>query len=157
MNPATGPPAKLAVVVLRPRRARQVIYPVAALVVAAMVLGALIAPSTGPTPFRLLDRLAIIALGLAVAAALTRLAAVRVVTGPGGIEVVNILRRTPLAWAQVVNVRLSRDDPWVMLDLSDGESLAAMGIQQADGAYGIEQARLLARLVREHSRTERDD
>jgi len=134
-----------------------VIYPVAAVVVAGMVLGAVIAPSTGPTPFGLLDRLAVVALGLIIAAGLIRLAAVRVVTGPAGVEVVNIVRRTRLDWAQVVNVRLSRDDPWVMLDLSDGESLAAMGIQQADGAYGLAQAHELARLVREHSRTERDD
>jgi len=142
---------------MRPRRARQVIYPVAAVVVAAMIFGAVIVPGGGPTPFALLDRLAVVALGLVIAAGLHRLAAVRVVTGPAGIEVVNIVGRTRLAWAQVVNVRLSRDDPWVMLDLSDGESLAAMGIQQADGAYGVEQARELARLVREHSRTERDD
>ena len=145
------------VVVLRPRRARQVIYPVAVLVVAAMVVGAIMAPSTGPTPFALIDRIAVVVLGLVIAAGLHRLASVRVVTGPAGIEVVNIVKRTSLAWAQVVNVRLSRDDPWVMLDLSDGESLAAMGIQQADGVRGIEQARLLARLVREHSRTERND
>jgi len=145
------------VVVFRPRRARQVIYPVAALVVAAMVGGAIVVPSTGPTPFALLDRIAVVALGLVIAAGLHRLAAVRVVAGPDGIEVVNIARRTRLAWAQVVTVRLSRDDPWVMLDLSDGESLAAMGIQQADGAYGVEQARVLARLLKEHSHTDRDD
>ena len=145
------------VVVFRPRRARQVIYPVAAAVVAAMVVGAIVVPSTGPTPFALPDRIAVVVLGLVIAAGLHRLAAVRVVTGPDGIEVVNIARRTRLAWAQVVNVRLSRDDPWVMLDLSDGESLAAMGIQQADGAYGVQQARMLARLLKEHSHTDRDD
>ena len=117
------------IVVLRPRRARLVIYPVAVLVVAVMALGAVIAPDAGPTPFRLLDRLMVVGLGLVIDAGLHRLAAVRVVTGPAGVEVVNILRRTRLAWAQIVNVRLSRDDPWVMLDLSDGESLAAMGIQ----------------------------
>ena len=145
------------VVVLRPRRARQVIYPVAAVVVAALAIGAMVAPSTGPMPFAVLDRIALVVLGLVIAAGLHRLAAVRVVAGPAGIEVVNIVRRTRLAWAQVVSVRLSRDDPWVMLDLSDGESLPAMGIQQADGAYGVEQARRLARLVNEHSRTARDD
>jgi Bacterial PH domain len=145
------------VVVLRPRRARQVIYPVAVAVVAVLALGAVVVPSTGPMPFAPLDRVALVAFGLLIAAGLHRLAAVRVVTGPAGIEVVNIVRRTRLAWAQVVQVRLSRDDPWVMLDLSDGQSLAAMAIQQADGPYAVEQARLLARLVREHSRTERDD
>ena len=145
------------VVVFRPRRARQVIYPVAVVLVAAMVVGAIVVPGTGPTSFALLDRIAVVALGLVIAAGLHRLAAVRVVTGPAGVEVVNIARRTRLAWAQIVNVRLSRDDPWVMIDLADGESLAAMGIQQADGAYGLEQARVLARLVEEHSRTERDD
>jgi hypothetical protein len=150
-------PVNEGAVVFRPRRARQVIYPVAVVVVAAMVLGAVIAPDTGPTPFALLDRLAVVGLGLVIAAGLHRLAAVRVVAGPAGLEVVNIVRRTPLAWAQVVSVRMARDDPWVMLDLSDGQSLAAMGIQQADGAYGIDQARRLARLVAEHSHTERDD
>ena len=143
--------------VLRPRRARQVIYPVAIVVVTALAFGAVVVPSTGPTPFAVLDRIALVVLGLLIAAGLHRLAAVRVVTSPTGIEVVNIVKRTRLAWAQVVDVRLSRDDPWVMLDLSDGQSLAAMAIQQADGPYAVEQARLLARLVREHSRTDRDD
>lgn len=149
----TGPET----VVLRPRRARQVIYPVAAVVVAALTLGAIVLPASGPGAFGLVDRVGMVLLGLGIAYLMHRLAAVRVVLRPGGLEVVNLVRRTRLAWAQVVGVRLSRDDPWVLLDLSDGETLPVMGIQQADGEHAREHARQLSRRVVEGSRTTRDD
>jgi hypothetical protein len=143
--------------VFRPRRARLVIYPMAAVFVAAMTVGALTLPSSGGMGFDTPSRVALVGLGLVVAYALHRLADVRAVATPGGLEVVNLVRRTSLEWAQVVDVRLSRDDPWVMLDLSDGETLAVMGIQKSDGERGLDQARSLARLVAEHTRTERND
>jgi hypothetical protein len=143
--------------VFRPLRARLVVYPVAALVLAAMVSGAVVLPVQGSMGFAVADRVALVGLGLVIAYALHRLADTRAVATDAGLEVVNIVRRTQLEWAQVVDVRLSRDDPWVLLDISDGETLAVMGIQKADGERGLEQARELARMVAEHTRTDRDD
>ena len=47
--------------------------------------------------------------------------------------------------------------PWVQLDLSDGDTLAVMGIQRADGAFADAEARRLATLVAMHTATPRDD
>jgi hypothetical protein len=52
----------------------------------------------------------------------------------------------------VVGVRLLRDDPWMLLDLSDGQALAAMGVQKSEGERAQRQARDFARLVTEHTR-----
>jgi hypothetical protein len=83
---------------------------------------------------------------------LHRLASVRVETSDGGILVANVIGRRRLEWAEVVGVRLSRDDPWMLLDLSDGTALAAMGVQKSEGERGQRQAREFARLVQEHTR-----
>ncbi|HYF71620.1 MAG TPA: PH domain-containing protein [Nocardioides sp.] len=57
----------------------------------------------------------------------------RVVAEPERLVVVNGYRRRELAWAQVVGVRLPPGAPWVTLDLADGTTLSAMGIQGSDG------------------------
>ena len=48
--------------------------------------------------------------------------------------IVNGYRRHEYDWAEVVAVRLNPGAPWVSLDLADGSSAAAMGIQGSDGA-----------------------
>ena len=78
---------------------------------------------------------------------LHRLAAVRVETSDDGVLVVNVIGRRRLEWAEMVGVRLLRDDPWMMLDLSDGQALAAMGVQKSEGERAQRQAREFARLV----------
>jgi hypothetical protein len=57
----------------------------------------------------------------------------------------------------VVAVRFGDGDPWVMLDLRDGDVLAVMAIQRADGAYAQAEARRLATLVAAGTGTPRDD
>jgi hypothetical protein len=147
----TAAPVEGTVTIFRPRRARQVIYPSAALIALAMVGGAVIAPSGGRGAWGLGSRLALVATAAVVVAFLHRLADVRVVAGETHVDVVNIVHRRRLEYAEVVGVRLLRDDPWMMLDLSDGEPLAAMGVQQSDGEYAREQTARFARLVAEHS------
>jgi hypothetical protein len=99
----------------------------------------------------------LVLLGVACVYLLHRLASVRLVADDTGVTVVNVVRRRRLEWAEIVGVRLSRDDPWLLLDLADGEALAAMGVARSEGAQAQEQARAFARLVNEHSRTARDD
>lgn len=141
----------------RPRKARLVVYPLAAVVLASMVACAVLLPREGPGAWGVVSRVGLVALGLVIVWFMHRLAAVRLEAGEPGVEVVNIFVRTRLAWAQIVDVRLSRDDPWVLLDLSDGATLAVMGIQKTDGPRAEADARALARLVVEHSGVERDD
>ncbi|MFI7385837.1 PH domain-containing protein [Streptomyces sp. NPDC049813] len=57
------------------------------------------------------------------------LARPRIVADEDGVTVVNIARSRRLAWAEIVQVNLRPGDPWVFLNLTDGTSLAAMGIQ----------------------------
>ncbi|MFD0371507.1 PH domain-containing protein [Streptomyces sp. NPDC059071] len=53
----------------------------------------------------------------------------KVVADDEGVTVVNITRTRRLAWAEILKVNLRPGDAWVFLDLSDGTSLPALGIQ----------------------------
>ena len=44
--------------------------------------------------------------------------------------------------------------PWAMLDLSDGTTVPAMGIQGSDGGRALRQVRQLRALVAQQSRTD---
>ena len=138
--------------VFRPARARVVIYVCAGGVFTAMALLAISLPSTGPHPWGPESRLGVVAVGVVVVLVLHRLAGVRVETSAAGVRVVNVLGRRRLEWAEIVGVRLLQDDAWMMLDLSDGQALAAMGVQRSEGARGQRQAREFARLVNQHTR-----
>ncbi|MFF8983494.1 PH domain-containing protein [Streptomyces globisporus] len=53
----------------------------------------------------------------------------RVAADDTGVTVVNLTRTRRLAWEEILRVNLRSGDPWVFLDLSDGTSLPALGIQ----------------------------
>lgn len=141
----------------RPRRGRVVAYAIALVVLVVMTALAVALPAEGRTGFRLVDRLLLVGLGGLVATGLGVLARPRVDLDQRGLTVVNLFRQRRLEWAEIVAVRLAPGDPWVMLDLSDGETLPVMGISASDGARSRRQAAALAAFVVEHSRTERDD
>jgi len=86
-----------------------------------------------------------------------RQATVRADVDERGIVVRNLVITRQLEWAQVVSVRFGGGRPWVQLDLSDGDVLAVMGVQQSDGAYAASEASRLAALVAIHTRTPQDD
>ncbi|MFF9062295.1 PH domain-containing protein [Streptomyces sp. NPDC014882] len=88
-----------------------------------------------------------------------QLARVRVVADDTGVTVVNIASRRHLEWAEILQVNLRQGDPWVFLDLSDGTSLPALGIQPGiDKQQAIAHARALRGLVEARSvhRSDRD-
>ena len=60
---------------------------------------------------------------------LVLLARPKVVADETGVTVVNIASSRRLAWAEILQVNLRPGDPWVFLNLSDGTSLPALGIQ----------------------------
>lgn len=138
--------------VYRPVRARAVVYGCAVAVMVAMIVLAIVLPSTGPHPWGPGSRLAMVVFGAAVVFLLHRLADVRVEAAEAGVLVVNVVGRRRLEWAEIVGVRLLRDDAWMMLDLADGESLAAMGVQKSEGKRGERQAAEFARLVADNTR-----
>lgn len=133
----------------RPVRSRRVIAVAAALFLGAMVfLGFAVDPERGVGA--VVDRVSLLVFWLAVMAVLFVLAAPRVQADDEGVLVVNMVRRRRLDWAQIVGLRFGTGDPWVQLDLSDGTTLAVMGIQRADGARAERAAHELAAIVRAH-------
>ena len=91
--------------------------------------------------------------GLAFAVGLA-LARSRVDADETGLTVVNGYRTHRYAWGQVVAVTMRSGNPWAVLDLSDGTSQAAMGIQGSDGARAKAQVRRLRALVEARAGTE---
>lgn len=75
------------------------------------------------------ERVSFVFVGLLFFGVLVLLSRPKVVADDTGVTVVNITRTRRLEWAEIVRVNLRVGDPWVFLDLSDGTSLAALGIQ----------------------------
>ena len=137
----------------RPRLAR-VVSIVLAVAVAVGTAGLMLGL---PGFFGPVDLVGLALLGGAIAWFCWREATVRADVDEQGIVVRNLMLTRRLDWAQVVSVRFGSGRPWVQLDLADGDVLAVMGVQQADGAYAQAEAGRLAALVAIHTRTARDD
>jgi hypothetical protein len=105
------------------------------------------------TPFQVLT---IIVLGLGFAALGWGLARSRVEARERGVRVVNGYRVHEHEWSEILAVSLRPGSPWAVLDLSDGTTVSAIGIQGSDGARAQRQVRQLRALVEEYSRTEHD-
>ncbi|MFC8626601.1 PH domain-containing protein [Streptomyces anulatus] len=75
----------------------------------------------------------------------------RVTADDTGVTVVNLTRTRRLAWEEILRVNLRSGDPWVFLDLSDGTSLPALGIQPGLAKQqAIRDARALRSLAESH-------
>ncbi len=153
MSDTTGPAYRP----FRPRAARLVCLPLAALSLGLMVGLAVALPAVTGVRLGAGDRVGFVSLGVAMAWFLLREAGVRADAGPAGLVVRNLVRTRRLAWAEIVSVRFGPDRPWVHLDLADGETLPVMAVQRADGDRARAEARRLATLVAAHSTTPRDD
>ncbi|MGV9263091.1 PH domain-containing protein [Kitasatospora sp. NPDC003701] len=127
-----------------PRRTRAVLVPVCVLLVVMFVAIAVALPAS----WQFNDRLMMVLSGLLFAGVGLMLARPRVSADAEGITVVNFVRRRRLVWAEIVRVNFRQGDPWATLDLADGTSLAAVGIQSGLGkAQAIADARALRDLV----------
>ena len=84
--------------------------------------------------FTIFQRGTLVFFGLLVFAVWFALVRSRVVAEEDRLVVVNGYRRRDFAWPQVIAVRLPPGAPWVTLDLADGTTVPAMGIQGSDGA-----------------------
>ena len=113
--------------------------------------------SSGPDAAHWWDRLGVLLVSAAVGVMLWRFARLAALADDAGLVVRNLSGDRRLEWAQIVSVRFGGGHPWVTLDLSDGESLAVMAVQRADGPRAEAEARRLATLVALHSATGRDD
>lgn len=85
-----------------------------------------------PPPFGVADRIGLVIFGGIVAGLLHLVGRPRVVAATTGLTVINSLRTHRYEWAEVVRVNMNAGEPWPTLDLADGSSVGAMGIQGAE-------------------------
>ncbi|WP_404817266.1 PH domain-containing protein [Streptomyces thermolineatus] len=148
MVSSSPPPAELPELplVLRPRRTRAVLLGTGAAGLVVLTVIAVALPVGG-----MVDRVSIVATGLLILGVLALLSRPSVTADQDGVTVVNLTTRRRLEWAEIVRVNLRSGDPWAHLDLADGTSLPAMGIQPGGGRQqAVEAARALRALVEAH-------
>jgi hypothetical protein len=130
-------------VTFRPGRTRAVLLTAGVAIFVVITAVALLLEKLGPG-----ERLSFILTGALMFGVLAMLARVKVVAEESGVTVVNIAGRRRLEWAEIVQVNLRPGDPWVFLNLSDGTSLPALGIQPGIAKQrAIADARALRALV----------
>jgi hypothetical protein len=94
--------------------------------------------------------LTLLGVGAMIFAAVYALIRSRITATSSGLTVVNGYRKHTFAWGQVVAARLPSGAPWVTLDLDDGTSCSAMGIQGSDGGHARAQLRALRALLEQY-------
>ncbi|MFN8077459.1 MAG: PH domain-containing protein [Kineosporiaceae bacterium] len=136
---------------IRPRVSLLVARGVAVATVGVLAVVAAVLPGGGSGGFRPLDRVGVVAVGVAVAAILWWFSRVLAVPGEDGLRVRNLVVDTVVPWEQITEVRFGGGSPWAVLDLGDGESLPVMAVQRSDGEAAVAAARRLATLVALHA------
>ncbi|MDN5764292.1 MAG: PH domain-containing protein [Humibacillus sp.] len=131
----------------RPRRARVVALWAGWCSLAVFGVIAVIIPSQVDDRWGIGDRLMLFAFGVVIAVLAWRYASIRAVPSRQGLLVRNLVVSRTLEWSEVVGISFGGGEPWVSLDLEDGDTLAVMAIQKADGAAGSREASRLAALV----------
>lgn len=136
-------------VVVRPRKIRRVVIPVAAVLVVVFVVAAVLLRNT-PTGvyFRLSDQLSMAALGVLLASGALLLLRPRLRAGLDGIEVRNIVSTKNFGWDEVVGISFPDGASWARLELPDDEYTPVMAIQSSDGARAVQAMRSLRDLRR---------
>ncbi len=128
-----------------PRRGRTVAIWVGAAALVVFGLLGLFLP--GGEKWGLGDRLSVAAIGVLIAALMSRYATIRAVPHEKGLWIRNLAGPEVIAWELVESVRFGQGMPWVRLELADGDEIAVMAIQRSDGPRAIAEAQRLADLV----------
>jgi Bacterial PH domain len=144
MDPAPEAP-------FRPRRGRILPLVMAGIAVAVCTVVAIGMGAAGE--WQVGDQLALVGLGLGLAAFLGRYASIKAVPDGVGLTVRNLMLTRTVSWDEIVEVRFPDGAPWVTLELDDTDEVAVMAIQRADGQLAREEALRLARIVDRHWRS----
>lgn len=125
--------------------------------IAAVVLGALLLlvvagiwvafPQSVRDAFTTFQRLTVLAFGVGAAAAIYALARSRIEARSEGLLVVNGYRSHLYAWSDLSGVTLRAGGPWAILELADGSTASAMGIQGSDGSRAVAQVKQLRTIL----------
>lgn len=145
--PAGSDPEPLPVT-FRPFGVRIAVLVLGVLLVAVCAVIWLAFPQHVRDQFTFLQRLTLIAFGLAAATGGYALARSRVEARAEGLVAVNGYRSHTYSWDQVSGVTLRAGGPWAILELVDGSTAAAMGIQGSDGARAVAQVKHLREIMR---------
>ncbi|MCX4979646.1 PH domain-containing protein [Streptomyces sp. NBC_00572] len=133
-------------VTFRPGRTRAVLITMSVAIFVVISLVAVMLERLGPG-----ERSSFFLTAALISGGLVMLSRPKVVADDEGVTVVNITRTRRLAWAEILKVNLRPGDPWVFLDLSDGTSLPALGIQPGIAKEAaIRDARALRALADSH-------
>jgi hypothetical protein len=146
-GPAAPDPPGDAFATFRPRRGRAVAFGVAWASLAVFGGLAVLMPAETLGHWSIVDRLMFFGLGVAIAVVAWRYASISAVPTRESLVVRNLVLTRTLTWPEVVGVQFGGGEPWVSLDLDDGDTLAVMAIQKADGDVAGREASRLAALV----------
>lgn len=139
---AAGP-----VVVLRPRKVLIFAWVGAVVTVGFFtVIALLLRASPTGVYFRVADQIAMIVMGLLVAAGVLLLARPRVRADAAHIEVRNIVTSHFLRWDEVVRVAFPDSASFARLDLPADEYISVLAIQSTDGQRAVDAMRRLREL-----------
>ncbi|GAA3775306.1 PH domain-containing protein [Streptomyces phyllanthi] len=139
-------------VTFRPGRTRAVLLTAGVAIFVVITAIAMLLPQLSPG-----ERLSFVFTGALLFGVLLLLSRPKVVAEESGVTVVNIAGKRRLEWAEILRVNLRVGDPWVFLDLSDGTSLPALGIQPGIAKQrAIEDARTLRALAEARSIGDRE-
>ncbi|WP_369256637.1 PH domain-containing protein [Streptomyces sp. R35] len=134
-------------VTFRPSRTRAVLLTAGAAIFVVITTVAMLLEQLSPG-----ERVSFVFTAALLFAVLLLLSRPKVVADETGVTVVNIAGKRHLDWAEIVQVHLRPGDPWVFLNLSDGTSLPALGIQPGIAKQrAIEDARALRALAEARS------
>lgn len=138
----------------RPVKLTRVCWGVAALVVVvftaiARLLGG---GPEGKAQFRLGDQIAMVVLGVLIAAAVLSLTRARVSADAEGVRVRNVVGERLFPWQVVSGVRLDDGASWASLDLQDDDTVGLLGIQANDGERAVDAVLALRRLLADSRR-----
>jgi hypothetical protein len=131
----------------RPLGVRMAIYVAGILLVLVVVVTWLAFPPEIRDQFTAFQRATVIAIGLLFYAGGFALARSRLVARQDGLTVVNGYKSRRFEWNEVLAVTLRPGSPWAVLDITDGTTVAAMGIQGSDGPRAQAQVRQVRALV----------
>ncbi|MBN3929633.1 PH domain-containing protein [Streptomyces verrucosisporus] len=142
-DPGSGPGLP---VTFRPARTRVVLLSVGVAILATLTTVAMMLEGLGAG-----ERASFVLTGLLFLGVLALLSRPKVVAEESGVTVVNLTTVRHLEWAEIIKVNLRPGDPWVLLDLADGTTLPAMGIQPGVAKQqAVRDAKALRALAERH-------
>lgn len=118
---------------------RQLLAVLAGVILAVAVVMTLTLPATQNTvvDYGVLDQVAILGLGLALAAGVVFLGRFRVDADETGVRVRNLVVRHQVPWTSVRAVRFERTSPWGALLLENGDEISLHALQAVDGERAV--------------------